>query len=219
MSAQIMMKMSSCYDEQEFMPPHCRAIDLTSLEGTSCYCDAEAASLIRRTVADLPLQAVHWIDTGDYHYISLFWLERIDRPFALMHLDHHPDDQECAFGGDVLSCGSWVREAREKLPMMKHCVTVYDSSAPVDIPEGLPVYVSLDCDVMSRDYARTDWDQGSMTLEEVKDVISSAVRGHEVIGADICGGITSDKGACSEDVDINRGTNRLLSDFFVSLLN
>lgn len=217
MTEQIMMKMSACYDEMGFMPSHCKPVDLTGLEGTNCYCDPEAAAELRRVTGSLPLNALHWIDTGDYHYITLFWLERIDRPFALLHLDHHPDDQECAFGGDVLSCGGWVREARERLPMMKCCITVRSSSDSVVIPEGLPVYVSLDKDVMSREYARTDWDQGEMSLSGVMEVISTALAGHELIGADICGEITSDKGACGEDVDINLMTDKVLSDFFVSL--
>jgi len=213
-----MMKMSSCYDEQGFLPADCQVIDLRSVEGTCCYCDPDAASQIRAAVADLPLKAVHWIDTGDYHYLSLFWLERIDRPFALLHLDHHPDDQACAFGGEVLSCGSWVLEAREKLPMMKSCVTVMNASDPVEIPEGLPLYISLDKDVMSRDWARTDWDQGEMTLQEVMDVISHASEGREVIAADVCGELASEKGACGEDVDINLKTNIILDEFLLNLL-
>lgn len=214
-----MMKMSSCYDEQGFFPPQCQVLDLTSLEGTGCYCDADAASSIRAAVAELPLNAVHWIDTGDYHYLTLFWLEKIERPFALLHLDHHPDDQACAFGGDVLSCGSWVAEAREKLPLMKSCTTVMNASDPVEIPEALPLYISLDKDVMSRDYARTDWDQGEMTLQEVMDVITHAAEGREVIGIDVCGEITFEKGACGEDVDINLQTNYTLSEFLLNLLS
>lgn len=214
-----MMKLSSCYDELGFLPPFCRTVDLTDLGGTNCYCDAEAASRLREVISGLPVKAIHWIDTGDYHYLSLFWVERIGRPFALLHLDHHPDDQPCAFGGDVISCGSWVADAKGTIPDMRCCVTVMDASTLVDIPEGMPVYVSLDKDVMSKDYARTDWDQGEMSLQEVMDVISRALEGHELLGVDICGEITADKGACGEDVEINLRTDKILSEFFVPLLN
>ena len=215
MIPQILMKMSACYEEMSFMPDHCQTVDLTSLDGTHCYCDSDAAAELRSVVSGLPLRGVHWIDTGDYHYLTLFWLERIDRPFALLHLDHHPDRQESAFGGDVLSCGGWVADALRELALLRHSVTVMSASDEVEIP----VYVSLDKDVMSREYARTDWDQGDMSLQEVMDVISDAVAGHEVLGVDICGEITADKGACAEDVDINLSTDRVLSDFFVSLLS
>ena len=213
----IILEMSGCYPEQGFRPESSTQLDLSSIDGTSCYCDASAASELRSIVSQIPLEAVHWIDSGDYHYLTLFFLERIAEPFALLLLDHHDDDQPCAFGDDILSCGSWVREARENLPLLKHVCTVKSSSDRIDIPQGLPVYVSLDKDVMSRDYARTDWDQGEMTLAEVKAVIASTSGTHRVIGIDICGEISSAKGACAEDVDINLRTNLELDDFFVNL--
>ena len=54
--------------------------DFSAFEGTNCYCSAESAERIRRAVADLPLHAFHVIGTGDYHYQTLFWLERIAEP-------------------------------------------------------------------------------------------------------------------------------------------
>ena len=213
----VIFDMSGCYPEQGFQPEGSTVTDMTSVDGTSCYCDAEAAALLRGRLQQVPLDAVHWIDSGDYHYLTLFFLERIGKPFALLLLDHHDDDQRCAFGDDILSCGSWVREARESLPLLKHVCTVKSSSDCIDIPPELPVYISLDKDVMSRGYARTDWDQGDMTLDEVKSVIASVAGNHEIVGIDVCGEISSAKGACAEDVEINLGTNEELADFFVHL--
>lgn len=95
--------------------------DFSTLEGTNCYCSEESAARIRQAISGLPLSAVHMIGTGDYHYISLFWLERIREPFSLVLFDNHPDDQPSAFSPDTLSCGSWVAEAR-KLPC---CIGTY----------------------------------------------------------------------------------------------
>ena len=64
------------------------------LEGTNCYCCDESAAIIREKVSQLPLDAVHLIGTGDYHYVSLFYLERISHPFRLVLFDNHPDDQK-----------------------------------------------------------------------------------------------------------------------------
>ena len=72
--------------------------DFSGLEGSCCYCSGEAGAEMRKRISALPLEAVHYIGTGDYHYQTLFWLERIGRPFALLLIDNHPDDQPGAFG-------------------------------------------------------------------------------------------------------------------------
>ena len=56
--------------------PDAEKLDLTSIEGTNCYCDEAAAAAIRSAIAELPAAALHWDDTGDYHYLSRFWLEK-----------------------------------------------------------------------------------------------------------------------------------------------
>lgn len=220
--------------------------DFSILEGTNCYCSEESAAQIRQAISGLPLSAVHMIGTGDYHYITLFWLERIREPFSLVLFDNHPDDQPSAFSPDTLSCGSWVAEAR-KLP---NCIGTYwlsgaacetagknlryahpsqaDAWAP-PVHEttgghgfsrlslrkpGKPVYVSIDLDVLSRDYARTDWDQGSMTLEELSGAILELKKSSQIIGVDICGGLTIQKGASSDDLAINAATENALISLF-----
>ena len=179
--------------------------DYSELEGTCCYCSAESAGRIRGSIAGLPLEAIHLIGTGDYHYISLFWAERIVEDFALVLFDNHPDDQPGAFGDDMLSCGSWVADVRS-LPRCKHDVWIRDAGTAADLPAGLPVYISVDLDVLSPEYARTDWDQGSMTLEGLCSALSALGSSHRIIGADICGGITEAQGGTEADAELNRTT-------------
>ena len=189
--------------------------DFSGIEGTNCYCSPESADIIRKTIAGMPLHAIHTIGTGDYHYITLFWTERIEEPFALILYDNHPDDQETAFGGDILSCGSWVRSVRS-LPMCKG-VRWTDGGGTdhgVCIPEGIPVYISIDLDILSEDYARTDWDQGTVSLEDLSERIKMDIKAHRLIGADICGGLTVQKGASAVDLAINAGTTEALIELF-----
>ena len=101
--------------------------DFSYLDGTCCYCSPESAALIRRRTAEMELHAVHLIGTGDYHYQTLFWLERMRKPFSLILVDNHPDDQEDAFGGQLLSCGGWVRQARA-LPLLRGASSPMTSS-------------------------------------------------------------------------------------------
>lgn len=274
------------------------AIDLTSLDGTNCYCSGDASDVIRKALSEVPSEALHWIDTGDYHYASLFFLEKIRTPVTLFLFDHHPDDQDSAFGTDILSCGNWVARARQlpnqtadflidKFPQPgttgprsgidgSQPVTTYSQtgttglqtnaveSSAAAIPQtrtagphpvttgprpeiaGLQsettgpqteiadlqgnskccrgkgnrpkAYLSIDKDVMCRDSARTNWDQGDMTLQELKDLIIRISYKYDIIGADVCGGLTESKGAGAEDLKINCATDAELRELLLNLM-
>lgn len=192
--------------------------DFSCFEGTNCYCATESAEQIRHAVAELPLRAFHEIGTGDYHYVSLFWLERIREPFSLVLIDHHPDDQPGAFGTDLLSCGGWVEQAR-RLPLLQGDAWVRqaaDFPALELLPAG-PVYLSVDLDVLSPDYARTDWDQGAMRLEELLSGLRSLAAARTILGVDLCGGLTPEKGASPVDEALNARTGEALWEVFADL--
>lgn len=176
-------------------------LNLFGLEGANCYCDDEACETIRDSLAGISPEGIHWIDTGDYHYLSHFFLEKINEPFTLVLFDKHPDNQEDAFGAGLLSCGGWVKKASDTLSLMKEVLWNRTEADP-----SLPVFLSIDIDVLSEDYARTDWDQGEMSLEKLLSEIMELKSHFRIIGADICGGITTDKGGCAEDFRINRET-------------
>lgn len=234
-----------------------QTVSLSSLEGTNCYCNSTAASAIRRAIAGQPVSALHWCDTGDYHYLSRFWLEKAagemgEDPFALVLFDHHPDMQEPAFG-NVLSCGSWARDAFTNIPNLTQVLLVgIDPDLEVEILDlvfdgvlavtaedlrhtgdnlsqdvlemfslldpRIPVYISIDKDVLTKDYARTDWDQGCMTLAQLEAAVLRIAAGHRLLGADICGGLTPDKGGKGEDFDINLKTDLALEKLFGNLI-
>ena len=183
------LQLSDVYFDENFSDGE--TVDLRDVEGTCCYCAADSAATLRERLKNVPAEALHWIDTGDYHYLTLFFLEKIREPFELILIDNHPDDQPQAFESPgMLSCGSWVQEARK---------TAYLTCSPV-----IPVYLSIDLDYLSQDEFRTDWDQGSATLEYMIEEIRKAVNGRRIIGIDICGGITRSKGASDADLALNR---------------
>lgn len=217
-------------------------VDCSDIGGTVCYCDPESESAILSRISERRTESLHWIDSGDYHYISALWLSRITSPFDLLVFDHHPDMQEPAFGG-ILSCGGWVRTSLERYPLLRNVLiaginpslegecegfgervkvlnkdflagkdhSVVASSLPSD---GLPLYISIDKDVLSADDARTDWDQGNMVLPFLLEALSDIFALRKVIGADICGEIPLHKGASPEDLSVNRRTDYDLYEFF-----
>lgn len=189
--------------------------DFSGLEGTNCYCSAKSAERIRHAVAGLPLEAFHEIGTGDYHYQTLFWLERIREPFQLVLFDHHPDDQPGAFGDALISCGGWVASAR-RLPECRNDLWIRDAAdfPALDALPDLPVYLSVDLDVLGTDWARTDWDQGTMSLAELSGALRRLRSTHRVIGVDLCGGLTTEKGASPDDLALNARTGEALFECF-----
>ena len=106
--------------------------DFTGLEGTCCYCDAQ-----KEINEGLPeeLPRLRFIDSGDYHYMSHLLALRETQPFHLVLLDHHPDNQEPAFGG-VLSCGSWVSAMQAENPQLRSVLAIGPDACPENLPEG-----------------------------------------------------------------------------------
>ena len=185
-------------------------LDLTALSGTRGYCDEEAYAALRRALAGYSAYGLHWLDSGNYHYATLLWLEKIAIPFDLLVLDHHTDRQPPAFEG-MLSCGSWILEA-EKLPKLgrvyllgppenqirllppsvqEYCLAEEELS-PDRLKRWLkksdrPLYVSFDKDLLSPETAPTDWDQGTLSLEEAAALLQAAGTCRSFLGADFCG--------------------------------
>ena len=197
-------------------------IGLRHIEGTSCYCDAEAASAIRAALAGCGPEGLHWIDSGDYHYVTRFFLEKIRRPYTLVLLDNHTDRQEPAFPG-VLSCGSWVKDVMETDGNLQGVVSIgpLPEAERLGAPDpGGPVYVSLDKDILSPTYARTDWSQGAYTLPQIFGILSGVFsEASEIIGMDVCGARSVSKGASREDLFLNCRTDIEIQRFIMNYFN
>ena len=95
-------------------------IDCSKISGTNCMCDDGAMSEIRSIIREHEIGAdeIHFIDNGNYHYMSAIMLEQVKEPFSLVVFDHHPDMQPPMFG-DILSCGGWVLYALENNPNIR----------------------------------------------------------------------------------------------------
>ena len=211
-----------------------RLVGLGDIEGTACYCDPEAEAEISRRLVPEADERMRWIDSGDYHYVTRILAARERAPFTLVLVDNHPDDQPPAFGG-VLSCGGWVRSLREAHPMLEEVWTlgpdhrIRNSSGTVnrELEEGIGdllaslagkrVYLSLDKDVLDRPWARTDWSQGTYSLARLKGWLDRLLR-LDVVAVDICGELTSEKGATPEDLRVNCETNIELQEFILDYL-
>ena len=122
---------------------------------------------------------------------------------------------ESAFGGGLLTCGSWVLHALENLPNLKKAVLVgpadEDKTAEQLLKDSRitwvteaefeqqkealckelskwPVYISLDKDVLNKEEAVTDWSQGTMQLSQILCFLTDAKKSGAIfLGMDVCG--------------------------------
>lgn len=87
-------------------------IDCAGIPGTDCYCDDHAYKLLSDALRPTGPEGIHIIDSGNYHYLTLLFLDKIPAAtdISLILFDNHPDSRKPAFG-DIISCGGWVRNA------------------------------------------------------------------------------------------------------------
>lgn len=220
-----------------------RSIDCRDISSTDCYCDDEALAAIQAKIAGVSVNGIHFFDSGNYHYMSKLWTDKIQEPFNLLIFDHHPDMQPPRFEG-ILSCGGWVKEVLKKNSFVQKVVAVgvadkliielkgdeatefskfedrVEFIAESEIREGYivgkdiasdpfaagnqvteklamrikkslaqdcPLYISIDKDVLRKEDAATNWDQGSLSLQMLCDCIRTLCNTVQILGVDICG--------------------------------
>ena len=109
-------------------------LDFTTLSGTTGFCDDAAADEIRRRIADFPARGIHFLDNGNFHYLTRFWCEKISEDFALVVYDHHVDLRKPVFPG-LMSCGSWIRDVLFRNSHCRAVLIIGPECAQADIIE------------------------------------------------------------------------------------
>lgn len=227
----VITNFSGIYKNQSFYKNYAEEIswtELSNLSGCNCYCDAEASDRIRKEIQAFTGKGLHFIDSGNYHYMTRLWLEKLQIPFRLLVFDNHTDMQPPAFGG-LLSCGGWIAASLEELPLLQEVILVgpdeeaYTQVEPDlqqkvlflsreklstmtteekegffnNLSEDLPLYVSVDKDVLCKGDASTTWSQGDMHLSELMSFLELVLERQNILGMDVCG--ECDMDSCSED--------------------
>ena len=154
------------------------------------------------------------IGSGDFHHLSLAILANIKIPFTLVVFDNHTDLMNMNKG--YISCGSWIRESF-RLKWLKSVIIIgvnpddealkfiHPFSKPIHIIlsrtqtsskkmyeiikeiKTKSLYVSIDKDVLNSACASTNWNQGSMDINELIDYLNILIAAKKLIGMDICG--------------------------------
>lgn len=229
----VVMNLSGTYEKENFYKDaDSKVIDCKEISGTNCYCDEEGARLLKNKIKDFTPDGIHFIDSGNYHYISKFWIEKIKKPFDLIVFDHHTDMKESMFLG-LLSCGSWVKDVLDTNRYIKKVILIGPASKYINqieesykeriivideeklkkmdmsnIAENLnikePIYISVDKDILSENIVETNWDQGNLSLKELEQILKDFMENEEVIGVDICGEPEKGQAECYIDNNVNK---------------
>lgn len=194
----------------------CEWIDFSDLRSCNGYCSVETLRQIQDRLRSRKHKRITLIGNGNFHYVTYALLSEIQQPFSLILFDHHTD-LALTNDIPLISCGSWVSMALKNLPQLNRVIIIgaeplfrQTSGIPYNvtiIPEqeirrltteqivrtirsllvDQPIYISVDKDVLDPDNAITNWDQGSMSLRQLLDVLNVLKRIHTLVGVDICG--------------------------------
>lgn len=240
----VIFNFSNVYREETFyLHKRFQWIDCTDVKGADCFCDNEASREILHRMNNLSAQGIHFIDSGNYHYLSKFFTDKITEDFILVVFDHHPDMQPSLFD-DLLTCGDWVKAALDTNSHLQKVVLLGTSDellAKIDSKYAnrlieykesqlhdkeawnqfynmhftLPIYISIDKDVMSDEVEDTNWDQGKASLQDLKRALSILLCHDRVIGVDICGECSySIQGLIDSNLRKDNEVNRQLAVLF-----
>lgn len=201
--------------ELEQKAPNLNYIDCSDISGTNMYCTLEAEAKIKKRLRPFSIDGIHLLDTGNYHYVSRFFTDRIYTPFSLILFDYH-NDMQIPLIPNMTSCGSWARQVIEKNKYLHQLVIIGPDQKTIseikdidtnklicislqelekgeakqkfkEVDRNVPIYFSIDKDVLAKSYARTSWSQGRLSLPTLEKMLRIFLKNFEVIGADICG--------------------------------
>ena len=224
------------YEKQDFYKDYSYELfNDRALNGVRGYMDDKARKYLLEEIKERSnLSSIHLLDSGNYHHLSRVYLDLINEPFNLVVYDNHTDMQFSAFG-NILSCGSWIADAYESLGYLKKIIVIganskyieacefnkdervifADSINEVSLGNDLPIYISVDKDVISENEFISDWDQGIMPVSTLIKELKCLRDNFRIMGVDICGEPDN-----SDDINISlsNNINKELVNIFVDIL-
>lgn len=183
-------------------------LDFTELRGSELYVDEEAEFAITREIEKYGPEGLHLLDNGNYHYVSRLFIKLMEEETDLLYFDNHSDDQPPAFEG-LKSCGSWVLDLQNEFADRLGGMVWVDGRGELhekgSMSSERPLYISIDKDVFSKEFAATNWDQGELTLDRFMEIYQEVTKGRRIAGIDICGGTVPHDGLFNlDEIELNK---------------
>ena len=233
-------------------------LDCSDITECDLYCSKRAEEEIRARIAPYGIHGIHFLDSGNYHYVTGIMTALIKQKFSLILLDHHTDMQKPMIE-QMTSCGDWAGKVLKTNPWLQQLIligpqesdilqiyrekeglvsgaelqeklitfseeeiqSVEDENKISGIKRNLPVYISIDKDILDEEYSETNWSQGKMPLPVLERLLMPFLTSGNILGIDICGecqqGIPLPQYLEAEK--INGETNKELFDFLMHYWN
>ena len=225
------------YEKQDFYKNFdYKIFENKKLSGVRGYMDEKSGKYLLNEIKNTgELSALHFLDSGNYHHLSRLYIDLIKQPFNLIVYDNHTDMQFSAFG-NILSCGSWISDAYKTCENIHNIIIIganeqyiqdcefknddkiifADSIFDVKIAENnLPIYISVDKDVLSKEEFASDWDQGKMSVITLIKELKHLIKNFKILGTDICGEPVIDD---YYNISLSNNINKELVNIFVDIL-
>lgn len=122
------------------------------------------------------------------------------------------EDLTHANAAEILSRVTFIRESELKALPQNLSSRVYSKLA--NDPSSL--YISIDKDALNTQEAATNWDQGSLTFEQLAETLQSLAQNRKILGIDICGERARDMGF--EDTAAADALNNALNEKLYNLI-
>lgn len=233
-------------------------LDCSQIEGCDLYCSECAEEKIMEKIEPYGIHGIHFLDSGNYHYITAIMVSQIRKDFMLVVFDHHTDMQKPMIE-DMMSCGDWAGKVLNTNPYLQQLVLIgpeqkdikqiysdkagelngtyikeklltfsaeeiesgEDKDKISKIKTDLPVYISIDKDILDRKYSETNWSQGKMSLTMLEELLLHFMQNRRILGIDICGecqpGIPFPEYIEAEE--INEETNKEIFEYLNHYIN
>lgn len=226
-------------------------IDFSDIRECDLYCSKCAEEEIKKRIKPYGIHGIHFIDSGNYHYVTKIMTDFIEQDFSLILFDHHTDMQKPMID-NMTSCGDWAGKVLRNDSLLQQLILIgpqegdilealnengskeklltfsaeeiqsdEDKNKISKIKKNLPVYISIDKDILDEEYSMTNWSQGKMSLSMLELLLMPILKNEKILGIDICG-------ECQQDIpfpeyleaeEINGETNKELFDFLIHYLH
>ena len=98
-------------------------LDCSDITECDLYCSKRAEEEIRARIAPYGIHGIHFLDSGNYHYVTGIMTALIKQKFSLILLDHHTDMQKPMIE-QMTSCGDWAGKVLKTNPWLQQLILI-----------------------------------------------------------------------------------------------
>lgn len=108
---------------------------------------------------------IHFLGNGIFHYLTLLLLKKYSRPFTLIIFDYHNDAGK-EHGKEMIDSHKDLIEVISENELDYLTSLLNKHTIPTE-----DIYISLNRDILSETEVQTNWNQGTLLVEQLKRAI------------------------------------------------